>query len=771
MRFEVFDRFDNYLFALPDSDVMTAKHYSCLDGQDMLTVSTEVVLNKGYRLVWRDRRGRFHEHVVDCSTIGDGFGETYICQNSMVELYGTYIDHIRPSGGAAEVIAKTLDGTRWTTGAIDVAGHHEIVLYHTSAREAIAKVQETWGGELQSEIRVTRDRISERRVCLRTRLGQDNGKRFVYNKDLLNSYRTIQSDDPITRLYGFGRGVETGNGYGPRLDFSSVNNGLKYIEDPEATQVWGHLDANGNKVPHDGMVIFESCEDAEELLELTKEAFPALKEPQVSYEASVVDLEAMGFDHEGCDLGDTVSIIDLDHKPEIRVQGRVTAITDDLLSKERTITVGNYINDAGDLLANHQASVGSIERRASNWDVASSTPGTYLQQVIDGLNEQFQIGGSYIHFSFETGLTVSDVPLDENGRPTRTPAKAIQLKGGGFRIANTTDVNGDFEWRAFGTGDGFTAQEIITGILRGGSCWWNLDTGDVFFNHGTISSPGNSWNLDTGYLTFHTGRIEDATGLNYWDLDDGYFQTKQGHIGGFEITDHSIYSGDKDTLTSNNAGVYVGDDGISVGSGTYNMTMADGYLRGGSSSTVTGYVHLYSKVKRADNGQETGYGTRIAGQNHVSILTNGILGIGTYAAYNADATVTVGVTATVTYGESLTAGTRPTAQSVSKSIPTSLRTSSASVVTNVSSTGGTHCASFLQSLNHYNYSNGYVTSCVFNIGNLYKTTSTISYGTALNTSNVSFHNGYTNLGPSSYTLNRKKVGFTKGLLTTAVQNA
>ena len=42
---------------------------------------------------------------------------------------------------------------------------------------------------------------------------------------------------------------------------------------------------------------------------------------------------------------------------------------------------------------------------------------------------------------------------------------AMTLTGNGFAIANSKNEWGEWNWRTFGTGDGFTADEITTGFL------------------------------------------------------------------------------------------------------------------------------------------------------------------------------------------------------------------------------------------------------------------------------------------------------------------
>lgn len=505
MRIDVFDRWDAFLFTLGEEDMERCVHTDELNGEDSLDIVTSAPLAKGYRLVWHDRRGRWHEHVADSSspTESDSAAPVqWTCLNSIVETYGDYIDDLRPNGTAAEAVAKALSPTRWSMGTVDVAGTASCAYYHTSAREALQQAQENWGGELSTTIEVEGDHVKSRKVNLLSRRGADTGKRFVYAKDLQSVVRTVAADDVVTRLYGYGKGeaVESG-GYGRRIDFASVNGGKKYVEDTEALKLWGRPDGKGGRKHHESTAVFGDCEDPAELLRLTREELKRLKEPRVSYEAAVVDLEAMGFDHEGCDVGDSVAIIDKAHDPEIRVSGRVTRIERDLLNWEASITVGNIVEGASDLLSQQAAALQGLQNRSANWDVAAYTPSAYINQVMAGLNREFDAGASYIYQSPEQGLIISSVPLDPaSGKPKRTPASAIQLKGGGFRIANALKSDGTWDWRTFGTGAGFTADEINAGVIQGGSNYWNLGTGDLLFKQGKITDAKGytSWNLTNG---------------------------------------------------------------------------------------------------------------------------------------------------------------------------------------------------------------------------------------------------------------------------------
>src|SRR5690606_41926649 len=63
--------------------------------------------------------------------------------------------------------------------------------------------------------------------------------------------------------------------------------------------------------------------------------------------------------------------------------------------------------------------------------------------------------------SFPTRRSSDLKPKDQH------PTSAIQLKGGMLAIANEWDpAKNDFNWRVFGTGDGFTADLLTAGTLN-----------------------------------------------------------------------------------------------------------------------------------------------------------------------------------------------------------------------------------------------------------------------------------------------------------------
>lgn len=507
MRMILFDRWDNQLGTL--GDISSASWTEELNGEDTVTIETTQPMAKGQRIVWRDGQGQWHEHIIShIEQVHEDDGPVShlaTCENSISELYGDFILDKRPTDApASRGLSEAIDGSRWTIGRVEVQGVASTNFYRESCRSCIQKVQEAWGGDLSTTIEVGNTSVASRKVNL-THRGTDSGRTFRWGTDMTGIRRIFEADDVVSALYGYGKGEEVGDGHGRGIDFADINGGKQYVEDLEALAVWGRPDGHGGKAHVFGYVEFPDCEDKSELKRLTEEELAKRCTPKVSYRASVQMFSRYGYDFANVGIGDDITLIDTAFSPEVRVKGRVTRIVRDLLDdgSPTEVTIGNIVENAADLIASQEATLRNLASRATNWDVAAYTPLPYLQQIQNAMNLQFDLAGSYVYTSFEQGTISSTVPLDEKLKPTKTPAAAIQIKGGGFRIADSVLPNGEFDWRTFGTGGGFVADCMVLGVLRGGSNFWNLETGDLVFEQGQIRSAdgGSTWNLSTGELT------------------------------------------------------------------------------------------------------------------------------------------------------------------------------------------------------------------------------------------------------------------------------
>ena len=503
-RFALFDRWGNQRRTL--AGVTSAAWAEELNGEDTLTISTTDPVSKGDRVVWCDSHGTWHEHTVaSVEQVHAEGAVSYVCtcENSVSELYGDFIEDKKPRDATPlGALSSILETSRWRAGSVTVDGTVSTNFYRTSVREALQSLMELCGGELSTTIEVQGAAVTARKVNI-TRRGTDNGLRFTYGRNMENVRRTFSADDVVTALYGFGKGEETGDGYGRGIDFADLNGGRMYVEDADALELWGRPDGKGGRAHVFGKVEFSDCEDPAELLELTRAELDEMKEPKVSYEADVTLLRGYGYDFSDAALGDDVALVDTAFEPEVRVKGRVTRLERDLLDGGRatSVTVGNIVEGLDAMVAGQYAELQGLKDRSTAWDVAAYTPGAYIQQVMDGLNKQFDAGASYVFQLPDKGIIVSSVPLDpDTGLPTRTPASAIQLAGGGFRIADSLKGDGSWDWRTFGTGSGFTADLITAGRIVGANLLVDLETGEVRFKKGMLTdmSGDNFWNMDTG---------------------------------------------------------------------------------------------------------------------------------------------------------------------------------------------------------------------------------------------------------------------------------
>lgn len=501
-----FTRFSRWGDNLGRLTVSAATHTDALDGTDELGITCAEDLVKGDRIVWIDLQGTCHEHIVD--TIDrvhddDGAPETQaICINSVNETWDDWLDDKRPSGSVAVALASILADTRWEVGTCDQGGSASRTFYHESVREGLAGIIETWGGELETLIVHDGASIVSRRVGVRAKRGnQSSAKRFTWTKDLVSVKRSVASDNPKTRVYGYGKGVETeGGGYGRRLTFGDINNGKDYVEDAEATTVWGHPDGEGGILPAVASYVNEQCEDAAQLLQETKDYLEQVKEPKVTYTASVIDLYAFGRSWEGVGVGDDVAIIDKGFSAEgVRLHGRVSQIERDLLTGDATVTFGTLTDTMADMWQSVNNALKSNSQQNALYDAAAGTSVSWLIQLQQALNAQFNAVGTYHVETFELGEIWSNVPLNpETGLPVKSTADmwAINVNGRGQRLAAGLTSDGQWDWRTFFTGGMVTADVINAGTMKADRV--------------------------------RAGLLTDEKGNNFWDLTSGEFSLSAG---------------------------------------------------------------------------------------------------------------------------------------------------------------------------------------------------------------------------------------------------
>ena len=306
---------------------------------------------------------------------------TYTCiENAYDELASyTYIKDKRPTAIASAMLQMVLDGTRWSVGTCPEVSPKFCSFYYISVLEAIQKIVNLWGFEVQFQVKIdgVTNEIKQRNINLYTKLGKRTNKRFEYGSNLLSVAQANDSTGLYTALVGRGKGVQVSegdtdtdpDGYGRRITFADVvwstqsgnplnkPAGQEYLEDPNATAAYGFPDGH----PRIGFVVFQDCEDPNELIQLTYDKLQEVNHPQVQFSASIADVGSL-------DLGDTIAIVR--HDIGIEYYTRVFKVVHDLLdSSNNTVELGDNI--AGSNSITQQIS--NIQNNQSNVQNAIDT--------------------------------------------------------------------------------------------------------------------------------------------------------------------------------------------------------------------------------------------------------------------------------------------------------------------------------------------------------------------------------------------------------------
>lgn len=515
-RFIVYSRWGQYKGELR---VYRAMRTRATDGTDELEISSVEAVEKGDRIVFYDSMARACEYSADqpqTSREGTRGGCTVRCNGSMLsDLKLKKVDDIEATCTASQALESALEGTGWEPGHVDAGrGAQAIVWHEMMAVTAIRNICDVYGLEVEQRVEVDGAHITKRYVDLFNRRGRDTARRFEYGRDLRGIRRTVSSTPVYTRLYCYGKTLQgeenkTAGGYSKRVDITSVNGGVPYVEDTEATAIWGLPDGKGGKIAAEGIYENGDCEDPAQLLAEGRGELSRCTEPEVSYEADVVALSRAGFDADGVDVGDGVQIVDTAFQGTVRLEGRVLQIEENLLGglADTTITLGNIKKSLTQQNAEAQEAIDRLAGSAGAWDSAATVQDSFINSVINGLNSVLNEVGGYSYLVPGQGLFVYDKPIDED------PTMVIMLGGGYLRIADGKNSQGEWNWRTAATGHGMVADELVVGTITGGS---------------------NSWNLETGDLLFQQGGIRDSQGANYWNLTTGDFKLSPGALVGDE---------------------------------------------------------------------------------------------------------------------------------------------------------------------------------------------------------------------------------------------
>ncbi|MBT2688254.1 phage tail protein [Bacillus sp. ISL-47] len=502
---------------------------------------------------------------------------------------------IRPSsflGRTAEgAMNDALLDTRWDVGIVEWFGTKDFSFdNHITSLGFLHEIKDVFGGELRFRVEMHNGKVSGRFADLLIKRGEDAGKTFTYEKDLVGVRRIADRSTVFTALIGVGKGNETG----VTLNFSNELRskasgdafdkpvGQAWVGDPEALQRWGHRDKNGNLKHLFGTFEYDTDQPGV-LLDKTWEKLQHIKNGLMNYEVLVALLENVeGYEHEKVRIGDTVLVQDLSLKPALMLEARVLEMTRSFTDPENDkVVLGQFlpavsnadenikilqsvllkkekewerVPAANEIVYTDGKTVESLkpaqagadvtgDNTAKNTENVGSTPAATIEQ---NANNAVQKGVSYTNgwnFDADNGVTI-----------TRSDGlvRVVESATDGIKIQRRNDVSSPWQDVFFVdilgklqiAGDlvGGSSIDVLTDVKVGQNIYLQFAYEDRFNKKGVIfydgvTHGGMSTQITGTYLGMDIesnqirvkGNILDIlSGLTrFWDGTDVYFNGNQ----------------------------------------------------------------------------------------------------------------------------------------------------------------------------------------------------------------------------------------------------
>ena len=352
-----------------------------------------------------------------------------------------------------------------------------------------------WGGEFYCE---------NFDVYINDRIGADNGVRVEFGYNLNEIEEDVNIEEVVTRIIPTGYDGIMLDGETPWVDSPLIN---KYTQPKMRVIEFSDVKVKESSDDEEG---FDTIEEARaELIRQCNLLYENdIDKPAVNYKIDMINLANTTAYKDfkmlvEVNKGDTVTCyikhLDMD------VKARVIDYERDLITGEYTyIELGNAVSNFFNKQADIQSQVDNILN-----DNGSVNAGT-VEGAINAIKTQFKALKDIAQPQDVRAIIFED-------RAEDSPTFGCMCLGTmGFEIASSFKP-GTKEWdfKTFGTGQGFYADYIVAGVLNAnliktgiiralnGESWINLDTGEAQITGELRSANGDEWvGLNAGGLTF-----------------------------------------------------------------------------------------------------------------------------------------------------------------------------------------------------------------------------------------------------------------------------
>lgn len=366
-----------------------------------------------------------------------------------------------------------------------------------------------WGGEIY---------LDNYDIYINDKIGTDKGVRVEFGYNLNAIEEDVNLDTVATRIIPVGYNGIMLSGNAPWVDSPNIN---KYVN--IKTRVINFDDVKVKESPEDEEGFNTLAEAQAELRKRCTELYNGgIDKPTINYKVDMVDLaKTTAYQNykelESIDEGDTVTCYV--KNLNIEVQARCISIerdelTGELVNLELGNFISNYFNNQIDITDRVNNILGALDEKVNN----AITPGgairaEKIQGFINGTKAKLKASRDIAQTQEQRVIEFED--LDPNSPTYGSTILGTQ----GIFVADSKNINGEWEYTSALTAKGLVANLLYGKILAGTGAYFDIEKGEIYFNKGLIQGSNSSWNLDTGVINFSKGLIKGSN--SSWDLSTG----------------------------------------------------------------------------------------------------------------------------------------------------------------------------------------------------------------------------------------------------------
>jgi phage minor structural protein len=377
-------------------------------------------------------------------------------------------------------IGHTLAGSRWKVGINESPRNLQRTVFEKNPLEALRFIEREWGGVLRFRIEMEGEGFGNFYVDLLERRGEFKGDRFEFGHNLKDFDHTVDFRLVKTALYGRGKGASIeGAEDTAQLTFADVEwkvangdpidkpLGQDWVGSEDKRVLYGKPDGQGGRLHIFGRYDSQA-ETPEGLLWETWFKLEEAYNPVVNVRGNVMDMASYSttFKHEKASLGDEAYFIARYEGRSIELQAEIIRVERNPDKAEETVLeMGNYLPHQAKRLYEMEKNVSlqqaraGIYERSESFNPDGSLNTDWLEGVIDTVKNEVHSSVGFVYQRPEGMLILNDA-IDAS------PTKAMLLSGGSFFLANGHTPEGEWDWRTFGDGDGFIADELVAGSIK-----------------------------------------------------------------------------------------------------------------------------------------------------------------------------------------------------------------------------------------------------------------------------------------------------------------